>query len=231
MRWMMGIALVAFVLKAAPAQDRRPAQPNEQDRRFVLEASAWGLGEVNLSHIAAQWATRQEVKDFARQMVEEHRKANQELLNVLNKKGLRAASTMPASHQNLANRLYGLRGADRDRAYLEQMVKDHEAAVKLFEAQAEKGQDPELKEWASKMLPALKKHHETLRKLAEAKDRPEELRKPDPDKDRIDKEKADKEKADREKADKEKADKEKADKEKKDKENKDKENKDKPDRP
>ena len=86
----------------------------------------------------------QEVKDFARHMVEDHTKANTELMAIINKKGLAraAATTMPAEHRALVARLATLRGEDFDRAYMKQMVKDHEGDMKAFrhEAQAAAGE-------------------------------------------------------------------------------------------
>jgi len=173
MRWTISVAVLAVGMTAPiSGQDSPRAREADQDQKFVREATAAGMAEVNLSRRALTGATRQEVKDFARHMVEDHTKANTELLAVVNKKGFaRAASnTMPAEHRALDARLGTLRGEDFDRTYMKQMVKDHEDAVQLFQTQAKSGKDDDLKAFAEKTLPTLKKHLEMARKVAGEKD-------------------------------------------------------------
>jgi putative membrane protein len=55
-----------------------------------------------------------------------------------------------------------------DKDYMAAMVKDHEKDVAEFEAEAKDGSDPDVKAWASKTLPTLKKHLE-LAKAAQGK--------------------------------------------------------------
>jgi putative membrane protein len=172
MRKTIGAALAALTLAmVAAAQDTAPARAGDADRKFVMEATGSGLAEVNLSRMALKSAGRQEVKDFAQHMVTDHSKANDELLALINRKGLSAAaaSTMPAPHRALADRLASLSGEEFDKLYMQQMVKDHEDAVKLFETQSKSGQDADLKAFAAKTLPTIKMHLEMARKVVGAK--------------------------------------------------------------
>jgi putative membrane protein len=57
------------------------------------------------------------------------------------------------------------KGQDFDRAYIAQMVKDHTEAVRLFEQQAERDADPEVKAFAQKTLPTLREHLEMARSI------------------------------------------------------------------
>jgi putative membrane protein len=49
-------------------------------------------------------------------------------------------------------------GAAFDRAYMKDMVKDHEADVADFQKEANSGTDPGLKEFAGATLPTLQDH-------------------------------------------------------------------------
>ena len=51
------------------------------------------------------------------------------------------------------------------KSYGEQMVKDHTEAVRLFEQQAEREADPEVKAFAQKTLPTLREHLEMARQI------------------------------------------------------------------
>jgi len=169
---VLGAAVLAGFAPVARGQGEKPAGAGEMDHRFVFEASGSGLAEVNLSRLALTNAMRKEVRDFAQHMVDDHTKANTELLALTNKKGLSGsvAPAMPATHRALSERLSNLRGDDFDRAYMQQMVKDHEDAVKLFETEANSGQDADLKALAKKTLPTLHMHLDMARKVAGVKD-------------------------------------------------------------
>jgi putative membrane protein len=136
------------------------------DKEFAYKASEGGLGEVNLSLLAKDRASGAEVRKFAQQMVEDHGKANKELLALANKKQLPLAPRMGQRHQQMAAKLARLSGAEFDRTYMTGQVKEHEEAEALFEAQAKGGQDQELKAFAEKHLPTIREHLKMARELA-----------------------------------------------------------------
>jgi len=173
MRWTMGI--VAFMVGMsvpAFADDAPRTRAADQDQQFIQKATASGMAEVTLSKRALNSASRKEVKEFAHHMVEDHTKANEELMGILKNKdlGRSAATTMSAEHRAVDARLAALKDEEFDRAYMRQMVKDHEDAVKLFESQSRMGQDEDLKKFATRTLPTLKKHLEMARKTAGDRD-------------------------------------------------------------
>src|SRR5262245_58188613 len=87
------LAITAFCLvavSAAPADDQSKSaaeKKNLSDTDFAREVSAAGLAEVNLGRIGVQRAVNPEVRKFAQRMVDDHTKANQELITLANKKG------------------------------------------------------------------------------------------------------------------------------------------------
>jgi len=56
------------------------------------------------------------------------------------------------------DRLAKLNGAEFDKAYANEMVKDHKKDVADFKRQAKSAKDPDLKSWAGKTLPTLEDH-------------------------------------------------------------------------
>ena len=62
---------------------------------------------------------------------------------------------------------------------MDEMVKDHEKDVELFEQQAQSGEDPDLRAFAEETLPTLREHLELAREIqsqitAARGDRPEQ---------------------------------------------------------
>jgi putative membrane protein len=156
----------AAVLCSAALAGALAAAPTSIDRRFMSDAAADGMAEVELGKLAAEKASSDAVKDFAKRMVEDHSRANAELkaLAAAEKVDLPAAPAPP--HKALEARLRRLSGAEFDAAYMDAMVKDHEKAVKMFTRESTGGGDPGVKEWAGRKLPALRQHLEMARDLA-----------------------------------------------------------------
>lgn len=46
------------------------------------------------------------------------------------------------------------------------MLASHNQAIALFQAQSRQGQDPDLKAWATKMLPNLQAHLQMVNRMA-----------------------------------------------------------------
>jgi len=154
---------MALALGRVVAEEKKSGSSDED---FVVKASAAGLAEVNLSRLAMDRAAAEGVKQFAKHMVEDHSKANEQLLAVANAKKLRPALDMDAKHKEIFTRLSSLRGSDFDREYMTAMVKDHEEAVALFSDAARGARDMDVKAFAEKTLPTIKHHLEMARTQA-----------------------------------------------------------------
>ena len=106
------------------------------------------------------------MRNFGMQMVQDHTKANTELKAVATRKNITVSSEMSSSQKSTIEKLSKLSGAEFDKEYMSNMVKDHEADVKEFQTQANKGNDPEVKAFAAKTLPTLQKHLQMARDVA-----------------------------------------------------------------
>jgi putative membrane protein len=125
---------------------------------FVREAAIGGLAEVELGQLASGRASSGDVKQFAERMVADHGKANSELKSLAEAKGLRVPTELDAKHKKAMDKLSTLSGAAFDRAYMDEMRKDHKKDVNEFKQQSTKGSDPEIKAWAATKLPILQEH-------------------------------------------------------------------------
>lgn len=142
---------------SVPAAADKPAAA-AADREFVTEAASAGLAEVELGKLAGTHAASRRVKEFAQRMVQDHAKTNSELKRVATSKSIALPAKISEQHRQEVNRLSKLRGHAFDQAYMDGMVKDHEEAVEKFRKQAESAEDPDVKAFAAKTLPALESH-------------------------------------------------------------------------
>lgn len=129
-----------------------------RDRSFAQEAAMGGLAEVELGKLAQQNAQSDDVKQFGGRMVQDHSNANQQLMPILSADGIPVPQQLDAAHRKTYDRLSKMRGGEFDRAYMRDMVQDHERDVKRFRLEAEHANNPDLKNFAQNTLPVLEQH-------------------------------------------------------------------------
>ena len=158
---ILWIAAFAAVSATAVAADKISAED------FVKKAGEGGAAEVAMGKLGSAKATDADVKAFAQHMVKDHTKANQELMSVAKAKGIEVP-TEPGMMQKGMKEKFEHQSADKDfnHDYMQHMVKDHEADVKLFRtAAADTTLDPDLRAFAKKTLPTLEEHLAAAKKL------------------------------------------------------------------
>ena len=113
-----------------------------------------------MGELGAQKATNGQVKAFAKRMMADHKKANEELETLIKGKGLEIPSSRSDMHKTAMEKLHQQdAGKDFDRDYMEQMVEDHKTDVELFETAADNEKlDPNLVGYAKRILPTLRDH-------------------------------------------------------------------------
>jgi len=136
-----------------------------RDRDFLMDAAMGGLMEVELGRVAAQQGSSDAIKQFGQRMVDDHGKANTELMTLASSKGITLPTSIDDKHREQVTKLSSMTGADFDRAYAKMMLKDHEKDVSEFEKESMKGGDADVKAFASKTLPTLQEHLTMARAL------------------------------------------------------------------
>ncbi|MEX3931554.1 DUF4142 domain-containing protein [Paraburkholderia phymatum] len=137
------------------------------DQQFVQDASQAGATEIAASKLALKNSSDPQVKKFAQQMIADHMRLARSLDVVAAGKGLGKA---PGADSALVGKLQGLKGADFDKAYIDEVaVGGHQKAVELFQKESESGQDPQLKSAATRALPVIRHHLQMAQQLADAR--------------------------------------------------------------
>ena len=148
--------LVAGISNANAQTNDNPGHLTASGYTFARAAVSAGQMEITLGQIAVTNAQDASVRQFGETMVKDHQAANQELVQIITQKG---ASSSDTPDSRMMMKFQGLKGTEFDRAYMKQMVSDHKAAVRDFQAEADNGGDDiELKDFAGKTLPTLRQH-------------------------------------------------------------------------
>lgn len=139
------------------------------DRKFVEEALADGMFEVQVGQLAASKATDPQVKAFGEQLVKDHTAANQELQQIASKHQVDMPKELPRKQRNKLQDLQKKSGAEFDREFVKEVGLDaHEDDVKKFQKASKDVKAPDLKAWVDKTLPTLQEHHAAAKKLPQA---------------------------------------------------------------
>ena len=133
----------------ADAKKEVKAQLSDDDKDFMMKAAKDGMREVHMGQMAQKQGKSAEVKKLGNMIVSDHTKANNELTALAKRKGV----TLDTKHD-----MDKIDDDDFDKDWLSMMVKDHEKDIAAFEKQAKNGTDGDVKNFANKTTPVLKKH-------------------------------------------------------------------------
>lgn len=129
------------------------------DLHFADAAAGSGIFEVEVSRMAADRATIPAVRNFARMLVRDHTAANNELMDILHRRGVTPRTGIPPHLRAELEHLSGLSGATFDHEYIHMVgVQAHQHDIATFERAMPTLQDRGLHAWAERTLPVLRTH-------------------------------------------------------------------------
>jgi putative membrane protein len=155
------LSFIAGAVLALAAGGAGAAGLSHKDSAFLRDAAEAGNAEVEASQLAQTKSTNADVKSFAQTMIDGHDKAGEELKGLAGQKGVKVSDKPSIAQTTEIKLLSARKGSSFDQHYAESVgVKDHEDTVKLFQKEAEQGDDADVKAWAAKTLPTLQHHLE-----------------------------------------------------------------------
>jgi len=130
------------------------------DITFVKKATESGRKEINSAREALPQLKQPELKRIAEMLVNDHSGANQRLTKLAeSKQWPLPAPAAPAAPPS------GTASSDFDAKWTAEMIAGHERSVALYRAQAQGGEDKDLRKYASDTLPTIERHLAELRRL------------------------------------------------------------------
>ncbi len=125
--------------------------PGRRLGRGLAELHAANRAEITSGELAERSASSPDVKAFAQRMVEDHTKADQELVSMAQPRVHLTGRAFQAKQEEAAaslRDLQGKTGSDFDQAYIQAMVKDHQEDSAEVQSLADQARKDGAKDWA-----------------------------------------------------------------------------------
>jgi len=119
------------------------------DVDFMARASQFNATEIAMSRIAYQRAQSTDVREFARQTINAHRQMSDDLDSLALRRNVSLAWMPSPAGSRAVDRLSNMTSWDLDRAYLAQIIADHDAAAALYQSEGSVATDVTLRSTAA----------------------------------------------------------------------------------
>jgi putative membrane protein len=138
-----------------------------EDKAFVRKALEGGMTEVQLGQLALQKSSNDDVKQFAQRMIDDHTKLGDEMKQVAQQISVKGPDSLSKKNKSTMARLQALNGDDFDKAYIQDMVKDHEQDAKDFKQEAQNTTNPALKNVVVQSEQVIEVHLQMIQQIAQ----------------------------------------------------------------
>ncbi len=138
---------------------------DQETADFMVKAAAGGMEEVEMGKVAKEKATNQRVKNYGAMMVEDHSKGNDELKGLAAQKNVTLPKELGDDHKKDIEDVQKKTGKNFDKEYMKMMIDDHQKDIDEFEKASKNTKDNDVKAWADKTLPVLRKHLDSAKAI------------------------------------------------------------------
>jgi putative membrane protein len=165
----IGAATLLATTSMAPAQENTPAQQMPTTTApsaattldpagFAKEAAAANEFEIMSSEVALRRSQASEVKQFAETMINDHRRAQDELQAAAKSDSVNLSLELSMEQKQTLQALEQAEESQFDSAYMSAQMKAHDQAIALLGSYADKGAAGALKTWATAHYPTVRTH-------------------------------------------------------------------------
>ena len=130
----------------------------EKDAQFLVNAAEINLEEIKLGQLAQEKGNASHIKELGKMMEDAHTKSLAELIALAKTKIITIPTSPTDNAMDAFKKLDAKSGNNFDKEYADMMVSGHKDAISTFEKASENCEDADIKNWASTMLPDLRKH-------------------------------------------------------------------------
>jgi putative membrane protein len=146
----------------------QPGQQAYGDQMFVHDTLEGNQAQVEMSRLAEQKSSSDDLKQFGEKMVQIHTELTNQLTPAAKELGMNAPDGPSKKEKKEIERLQALSGPDFDTEYIQAMAKQQQHDLKEFKDEAQSGQTANIQQAAKQDAPVLAEHYQVLEKLAQA---------------------------------------------------------------
>lgn len=163
-----GAAPHAQATEGAYARERKSDDAiSRRERDFMMRAAEAGLLQVRAARLVVVRSRSPVVKKIATGYVMDHTASLAELTRMANRWSIELPITAPRAKRRQLEHLGKQQGGDFDLTFLQVMgLREHKAAIELFEDARPKIQNPQLRMWLDRTLRTMRRHLNEARDAA-----------------------------------------------------------------
>lgn len=135
------------------------------DAEFMGRVARHNKAQAEIGRLAQEKGGSDAVKRYGQKLAEDHEANNRELGQIAAAKGLNLEESEDQKRHVLNRRLAALSGDRFDRAFLENMIVDHQRKIREFKRHAKGKGDADVRGFAQKTIPALEEHLKMAREV------------------------------------------------------------------
>ena len=133
---------------------------SSSEETLIKQLAEANLNEINAGKLAQDKAQSDEVKRFAKKMVDDHTKALDDLKQLAQSKAVTLPTEPNKQQMAMQQKLQGLSGEQFDKQYMKQAGERAHRQTHQLLKKAEKAEDADLKSYASKTIVAVAGHQQ-----------------------------------------------------------------------
>ena len=112
---------------------------NGPDQKFAMMVAQTDLAEIQVSNLALQKSSSDDVKKLAQKLIDDHTKTSNAMKQIATTKGMSLPTETDPKHKALATKLEGESGTQFDKDYISANVADHHKVVAAFQKESQNG--------------------------------------------------------------------------------------------
>lgn len=171
---LLGASMAYYSCETRPGRDDATSRAKEiNEERFedaevdlseeaetLVDIASTNLLKLRLSERAMERASSQEVQQYAERVAQEQRRINQELQEIAAQKNITLPLDVSDDHRQTMEDVLENTGEEFDQEYMDVMTDEANNKINDLENLADNANDDDIRNWASRTLPAIRQHQE-----------------------------------------------------------------------